>query len=138
MAVVRRSGYRAFMKLKGTIRRSDLEGGLWLLETEGGDRYQLVGKVEAARDGMRAEVEGKVDKNAMGFGMAGPLHQITVPPTWPGHREVLEGLPIHLRALQADPNSGAWRIWLVILRDDRIAIGAVTLKGPPRNGEVEL
>ena len=69
---------------------------------------------------------------------AGALHQITVPPTWPGHREALEGLPIHLRALQANPGDGPWRIWLVILRDDRIAIGAVTLKGPPRNGEVEL
>jgi hypothetical protein len=76
LAVLRTSGYRAFMKLKGTIRRSDLEGGLWLLETEGGDRYQLVGKVEAARDGMHAEVEGKVDKNAMGFGMAGPQFDV--------------------------------------------------------------
>jgi hypothetical protein len=60
------------MKLKGTIRRSDLEGGHWVLEAEGGDRYQLTGATTGAKDGMRAEVEGKVDKNAMGFGMVGP------------------------------------------------------------------
>ena len=65
-------GYRLCMKLKGTIRRNDLEGGHWTLETEGGDRYQLVGAVADCKDGMRAEVEGKVDKGAMGIGMTGP------------------------------------------------------------------
>lgn len=64
------------MKLKGTIRRSDLEGGHWVLETDAGDRYQLTGAVAACKDGMRAEVEGKVDKDAMGIGMTGP--QLTV------------------------------------------------------------
>lgn len=68
------------MKLKGTIRRSDLEGGQWLLETDGGDRYQLVGSLGDCKDGLVAEVEGKVDKNAMGIGMTGPMfsvHKIT-------------------------------------------------------------
>jgi hypothetical protein len=60
------------MKLKGTIRRSDLEGGQWVLETESGDRYQLTGSLADAKDGMAAEVEGKVDRNAMGIGMTGP------------------------------------------------------------------
>jgi hypothetical protein len=60
------------MKLKGTIRRNDLEGGHWTLETEKGERYQLGGAVAACKDGMKAEVEGKVDKNAMGIGMTGP------------------------------------------------------------------
>jgi hypothetical protein len=60
------------MKLKGTIRRSDLEGGHWVLETESGEQYQLTGSVNGATDGMRAEVEGKVDKGAMGIGMTGP------------------------------------------------------------------
>ena len=59
------------MKLKGTIRRSDLEGGQWVMQTEGGDQYQLTGEISTAKDGMRAEVEGKVDKQAMGFGMVG-------------------------------------------------------------------
>jgi Protein of unknown function (DUF5818) len=64
------------MKLKGTIRRSDLEGGHWVLETDGGDRYQLTGALAGAKDGLVAEVEGKVDKDAMGIGMTGP--QLTV------------------------------------------------------------
>ena len=60
------------MKLKGTIRRSDLEGGHWVLHTDSGDQYQLTGAITDAKDGMKAEVEGKVDKNAMGIGMTGP------------------------------------------------------------------
>lgn len=60
------------MKIKGTIRRSDLEGGAWTIETEDGDTYQLVGDVNGAKDGMKAEVEGKVDEGAMGFAMVGP------------------------------------------------------------------
>lgn len=72
MAAAPRSGYRVRMKLKGTIRRSDLEGGHWVLETDNGDRYQLTGSVTGAKDGMAAEVEGNVDRNAMGIGMTGP------------------------------------------------------------------
>jgi len=60
------------MKLKGTIRRSDLEGGQWVLDAEGGERYQLTGSLGDCKDGLVAEVEGKVDKNAMGIGMTGP------------------------------------------------------------------
>jgi hypothetical protein len=60
------------MKLKGTIRRSDLEGGHWLLDASDGTSYQLVGETKGCKDGMKAEVEGKVDKNAMGIGMTGP------------------------------------------------------------------
>jgi hypothetical protein len=60
------------MKLKGTIRRSQMAGGLWTLEADGGDHYQLTGQLDGAKDGMRAEVEGKVDKQAMGIGMVGP------------------------------------------------------------------
>ena len=68
------------MKLKGTISRSDLEGGQWLFKTDSGEHYQLAGQLEGAKDGLRAEVEGKVDKQAMGFGMVGPhfaVHKIT-------------------------------------------------------------
>ena len=60
------------MKLRGTIRRSDLEGGAWVLETDGGEHYQLGGSLAGITDGMKAEVEGKVDKQAMGLGMVGP------------------------------------------------------------------
>jgi hypothetical protein len=43
-----------------------------VLETDGGERYQLTGSLGACKDGLVAEVEGKVDKNAMGIGMTGP------------------------------------------------------------------
>jgi hypothetical protein len=60
------------MKIQGTIRRSDLEGGHWVLETDSGERYQLTGSLASCKDGMAAEVEGKVEKNMMGIGMTGP------------------------------------------------------------------
>ncbi len=60
------------MKLKGTITRNDLEGGHWTIETDKGDRYQLVGELDACTHGMQAEVEGKVEKGMMGIGMTGP------------------------------------------------------------------
>jgi len=60
------------MKLKGTICRSDLEGGHWIIKTDKGEEYQLTGSLDGAKDGMHAEVEGKVDKNVMGIGMTGP------------------------------------------------------------------
>jgi len=60
------------MKIKGTIRRNDLEGGHWVLEAEGGERYQLSGSLGDAKDGLVAEVEGKVERNMMGIGMTGP------------------------------------------------------------------
>jgi hypothetical protein len=60
------------MKLKGTIRRSDLDGGHWTFETDNGDHYQLTGKLDGIQDGMKAEVEGSVDKASMGIGMTGP------------------------------------------------------------------
>ena len=60
------------MKLKGTIRRNDLEGGHWTIETDKGDSYQLVGAVDGCKDGMKAEVDGKIDKGMMGIGMTGP------------------------------------------------------------------
>ena len=60
------------MKLRGTIKRNDLEGGHWTIETDKGERYQLVGELDACKDGIQAEVEGKVEKGMMGIGMTGP------------------------------------------------------------------
>ena len=64
------------MKLKGVIRRNDLEGGHWVLETESGEQYQLGGALGQAKDGLRVEVEGKVDKGAMSFGMMGAMFTV--------------------------------------------------------------
>ena len=65
------------MKLKGTVSRTDVEGGAWLLKTDSGDQYQLVGATGDCKDGMRVEVEGKVDKDAMGFTMMGAQFSVT-------------------------------------------------------------
>lgn len=59
---------------KGTVKKNDLEGGFWELHTDDGKRYQLQGGDEQLKkEGARVEVDGKVDKNAMGFGMTGPI-----------------------------------------------------------------
>ena len=68
---------------------------------------------------------------------AGALYQLTLPPTWPGNRAAVDGLAIHLQALRADPSELVWRVRLLVLKDDRIAIGSINLKGPPRDGQVE-
>jgi hypothetical protein len=67
------------MKLKGVLTHSDLEGGHWLLKTDSGDEYQLTGAIKDARlvDGSRVEVEGSVDKQAMGIGMMGPHFNVS-------------------------------------------------------------
>jgi hypothetical protein len=62
-------------KFSGTVKRSDLEGGHWLLVTDDGDQYQLDGARDLT-DGAAVEVEGKVDKEAFGFGMTGPIIKV--------------------------------------------------------------
>jgi hypothetical protein len=64
------------MTLKGTIRKNDLEGGHWTIETDKGEHYQLAGKLDAIKDGMKVEVDGKVDKDMMGIGMTGPTFKV--------------------------------------------------------------
>jgi hypothetical protein len=70
-------GYRCAMKLTGTIRRSDLEGGHWTFEATDGKTYQLSGSIAAAKDGAKADAEGEVDKGAMGVGMTGPMFKVS-------------------------------------------------------------
>jgi hypothetical protein len=66
-------------KYRGTLRQSDLEGGHWQLLTEDGDAYVLEraslgseGDVTLV-DGVRVEVTGEVDRQALSFAMTGPL-----------------------------------------------------------------
>lgn len=66
-----RASFSLMTKISGTVRRNDLEGGMWILETASGDRYQLSGETKALTDGMKAELSGSVDKDQMGFGMVG-------------------------------------------------------------------
>jgi hypothetical protein len=64
-------------KISGTVRRNDLEGGMWTLQTDKGETYQLSGEVGALQDGMKAELSGKVEKNQMGFGMVGTMFTVS-------------------------------------------------------------
>jgi hypothetical protein len=60
-------------KYRGTIRRSDLEGGHWQLEAEDGETYVLEGApADVAKDGTKVEIDGKVDGGMMGIAMTGP------------------------------------------------------------------
>ena len=60
-------------KFRGKIRRNDLEGGHLQLESEDGTSYTLDGgPFGPADDGAVVEIEGKVDKQALGFAMTGP------------------------------------------------------------------
>jgi hypothetical protein len=64
-------------KYRGTIRRSDLEGGHWQLEADDGTTYVLEGApAGVTQDGAKVELEGKVDADAMGFAMTGPTLKV--------------------------------------------------------------
>jgi hypothetical protein len=64
-------------KYRGTIRKSDLEGGHWQLEADDGTTYTLEGAPAAVtQDGAKVELEGKVDDEAMGFAMTGPTLKV--------------------------------------------------------------
>lgn len=68
--------FHPMSKIVGTVKRNDLAGGHWTLETEDGTCYQLAGRVAGLRDGMRASVEGRVAKDVMGIGMTGPTFTV--------------------------------------------------------------
>jgi hypothetical protein len=64
-------------KYRGTVRRNDLEGGHWQLETDDGTSYVLEGATKAIeQDGAKVEVDGAVDDEAMGFAMTGPILKV--------------------------------------------------------------
>jgi RimJ/RimL family protein N-acetyltransferase len=50
---------------------------------------------------------------------------------WLNDPDVRAGLSIHLAALRADPAAVPFRIRLMVLRDERLVIGSVDMKGPP-------
>ncbi|MCA9679050.1 MAG: hypothetical protein H6709_19425 [Kofleriaceae bacterium] len=60
----------------GTVRRNDLAGGQWILDAEDGQQYQLRGEVAGLADGIKAKVEGKLQKDVMSIGMAGPILEV--------------------------------------------------------------
>jgi hypothetical protein len=60
-------------KLRGIVKKNDIEGGIWELHADDGERYQIRGGGEALMvEGQEVEIEGKVDKGGFGIGMTGP------------------------------------------------------------------
>jgi hypothetical protein len=58
---------------RGVVKKSDLEGGIWELHADDGERYQLRGgDAGLRRDGQRVAVEGVIDRGGFGIGMTGP------------------------------------------------------------------
>ena len=60
-------------KFRGTVRKSDLEGGHFQLHADDGTTYELEGGgADLRSDGARVEVEGAVDRGSMSIAMTGP------------------------------------------------------------------
>ena len=60
-------------KLRGTIRKSDLEGGVYQFHGDNGDVFELEGSDPLLHaEGAKVEIDGQVDKNAVSFTMTGP------------------------------------------------------------------
>jgi RimJ/RimL family protein N-acetyltransferase len=58
---------------------------------------------------------------------------------WLGDPDVQAGLSIQLQALRADPAQVPWRIRLMVLRDEKLVIGSIDVKGPPGpDGTVDM
>jgi hypothetical protein len=65
-------------KFRGTVRKNDLEGGHWQLVAEDGKTYVLEGALRGIeQDGAKVEIDGAVDRDAMGFAMTGPTLRVT-------------------------------------------------------------
>ncbi|HET6612991.1 MAG TPA: hypothetical protein VFG83_13430 [Kofleriaceae bacterium] len=61
-------------KYRGKVKKNDLEGGIWELVCDDGERYQLRGGSGNLRvEGLAVEVEGAVDQGGFGLGMTGPI-----------------------------------------------------------------
>jgi hypothetical protein len=62
---------------KGKIHRTDLEGGSWTLITDHGVVYQLLGGgPDLLKDGVRAEIEGRIATKQMGIAMMGEVLEV--------------------------------------------------------------
>jgi hypothetical protein len=65
-------------KFRGTVRKNDLEGGHWQLVADDGKTYVLEGTLRGIdQDGAKVEIDGAVDRDAMGFAMTGPTLRVT-------------------------------------------------------------
>lgn len=70
------------MRVRGTVRKLGLEGGVWSLVSDGGETYELVDAPdELKREGLVVEVEGNMPTDEVSIGMLGgslTVHQFEV------------------------------------------------------------
>jgi hypothetical protein len=65
-------------KFRGTVRKNDLEGGHWQLVADDGKTYVLEGALRGIdQEGAKVEIDGAVDRDAMGLAMTGPTLRVT-------------------------------------------------------------
>src|SRR5215510_1763913 len=83
-------------------------------------------------DEIRALIAGDTER-------ASRLAAVGFPPGWPEGDDAREGLPWHLRHLEAHEQHRAWRIRVVVERATGTVVGSINLKGPPDDtGDVEI
>ena len=61
------------MKLTGTLTREFFGGEIWVLRTDDGGQFQLVGKVPQGMEGARVRVKARPSDNNFGVSMVGPI-----------------------------------------------------------------
>ena len=60
-------------KMRGTIRKNDVEGGVYQFHADNGDVFEVDGSDPLLHsEGASVEIDGSVDKNAVSFTMTGP------------------------------------------------------------------
>ena len=63
---------------------------------------------------------------------------VKVPSDWPA-QELRDYLPTYARQLEEDPALLGWGVWLIVHREERMAIGDLGFKGhPDQEGVVEI
>lgn len=63
--------------LKGTVKKREVEGGVWVLETQDKKMYELKGgPVDIYRHGNKVTIKGDVRKNIMSLAMSGPVFEV--------------------------------------------------------------
>ena len=65
------------MKYTGKLEKSDLEGGVFVFTTDGGERYHLEGlPSNLEKSGSRLEIDGDVDGGTVSIGMMGSVMRV--------------------------------------------------------------
>ncbi|MCA9671023.1 MAG: hypothetical protein KC503_35745 [Myxococcales bacterium] len=65
------------LKITGTVRKTDLEGGSYTFVTDQGVTYQLDGGgSDLLKDGVRAEIAGAIAEGKMGIAMMGDIFEV--------------------------------------------------------------